>query len=313
MTASAHWCIIFEAEVPFVQSSINQSDKSLKIALQSKRKPNDPCRETLKQKEIQNNKETYIQIWIEIGVEIEWQPDLSLICSWIWLACPVWEVSVAQRRPQAQWTISPLVSMVDETSAPTVSSQWVFFSCLLTIQCVSQLFVFHLFIHTVTLMLVVVFHHERTLSPLISQIEMATCHTLLRPQCNIFTTCLACRRLEGRVKINYWCPPRLTRRAVCALVLQYLSSFGLFPRFAEAQSWRWSQAPLLPSSSADWVVLYFNTVHQNLRSRVTLLPEKRFWNRIIWVDTSTGEQYNSFAKFRHFCTWCDQRIQQLNS
>lgn len=73
MIASAHWCIIFEAEMPFVQSSINQSDKSFKIALQSKRKPNDPCRETLKQKEIQNNKETDIQIWIEIEVEIEWQ------------------------------------------------------------------------------------------------------------------------------------------------------------------------------------------------------------------------------------------------
>lgn len=80
MRASAHWCIIFEAEMPFVQSSINQSDKSLKIALQSKRKPNDPCRETLKQKEIQNNKETYIQIWIEIEVEIEWQPDFFFIC-----------------------------------------------------------------------------------------------------------------------------------------------------------------------------------------------------------------------------------------
>lgn len=144
MIAAAHWCIIFEAEMPFVQSSINQSDKSLKT-----------------KRSLQGN----------------------------------------------------------ETSAPTVSSQWVFFSCLLTIQCVSQLFVFHLFIHTVTLMSVLVFHHERTLSPPISQIELATCHTLLRPQCNIFTTCLTCRRLESSVKINYWCPPRLTRRAVCALVL----------------------------------------------------------------------------------------------
>lgn len=84
--------------------------------------------------------------------------------------------------------------------------------------CFTAIF-FHLFIHTFTLMLVLVFHHERTLSPLTSQIELATCHTLLRPQCNIFSTCLACRRLESRVKINYWCPPRLTRRAVCALVL----------------------------------------------------------------------------------------------
>lgn len=85
---------------------------------------------------------------------------------------------------------------------PLYPHNGVFFSCLLTIQCVSQLFVFHLFIHTVTLMLVLVFHHERTLSPPISQIELATCHTLLRPQCNIFTTCLTCRRLESSVKIN---------------------------------------------------------------------------------------------------------------
>lgn len=69
-------------------------------------------------------------MWTEIEVEIEWQPNLSFICSCIWLVCPVWSVNVAQRRPQAQWTISLPVSVVDETSAPPVSSQWGFFLLL---------------------------------------------------------------------------------------------------------------------------------------------------------------------------------------